>query len=117
MPVSRVVAEDYQVSFRSNRYSVPFPLIGQTVELFARNDQLQILHRGAAVAAHPLLAGRHQLRILPEHGPGAVARNARKVCSSVPLSTTGASLLPHVEVRDLAVYDALLAPSAKEVSA
>jgi transposase len=117
MPASRIVADDYLVSFQSNRYSVPFALIGQTVDVLARDGQLQVLHRGSIVATHPLLAGRHQLRILPEHGPGAVARNARQLCSSLPPTPARATLLPQVEVRDLAVYDALLAVSAKEVFA
>jgi hypothetical protein len=117
MPANRIVAEDYLVSFKSNRYSVPFALIGQTVDVLAREGQLQVLHRGAVVASHPLLPGRHQLRILPEHGPGAVSRNARKLCSSLPPAPARATLLPQVEVRDLAVYDALLASSSREVSA
>ncbi|WP_407700570.1 Mu transposase domain-containing protein [Steroidobacter gossypii] len=70
---SRIVASDYLLSFRTNRYSVPFPLIGQTVELQARDGQLTIYHRGQCVAEHPMLEG-HQLRILPEQGPGAIAR-------------------------------------------
>jgi Mu transposase, C-terminal domain len=117
MPANRIVAEDYLVSFQSNRYSVPFALIGQTVDVLIRDGQLQLLHRGAVVASHPLLPGRHQLRILPEHGPGAVSRNARQLCSSLPPSPARATLLPQVEVRDLAVYDALLASSSREVSA
>jgi len=117
MPASRIVAEDYLVSFKSNRYSVPFALIGQAVDVLAREGQLQVLHRGSVVASHPLLSGRHQLRILPEHGPGAAARNARQLRSSLPPVPVRSTLLPQVEVRDLAVYDALLASSSKEVSA
>jgi hypothetical protein len=113
MPVSRIVADDYLVSFRTNRYSVPFTLIGQTVELLARDGQIQVLHRGGLVASHPLLEGKHQLQILPAHGPGASARNAKKLRSSRPVGTEG--FLPQVEVRDLAVYDALLSATAQEV--
>jgi hypothetical protein len=114
MSVSRIVADDYLVSFRSNRYSVPFTLIGQTVELLAQSGQMQVLHRGALVASHPLLEGKHQLKILPAHGPGASARNARKLHSTRSVSTDQ-GLLPQVEVRDLAVYDSLLAATAQEV--
>jgi hypothetical protein len=114
MSVSRIVADDYLVSFRTNRYSVPFTLIGQTVELLPRNGQIQVLHRGSLVANHPLLEGKHQLQILPAHGPGASARNARKLRSSRPAGTDP-GLLPQVEVRDLAVYDSLLTATAQEV--
>lgn len=65
---SRIVASDYLVSFHSNRYSVPFQLIGQTVELQARDGKHLIWHRERCVAEQPSLGRRHQLRILPEHG-------------------------------------------------
>src|SRR5438034_7107495 len=65
-PLARIVAEDYLVSVDTNRYSVPFTLIGQTVEVRRRAGQLVIVHRGARVAAHPELPGRYQLRLLPE---------------------------------------------------
>src|SRR5439155_1176535 len=48
----RRVAEDYLVSFETNRYSVPFALIGQTVEVTRRAGQLHITHRGTLVAEH-----------------------------------------------------------------
>jgi transposase len=106
----RRVAEDYLVSFEANRYSVPFTLIGQTVEVSRRANRLVIRHRGAVVADHELLAGKHHMRILPEHGPGAVARTARRRLSS----SSHASLPeagPEVEIRDLGIYEALsLAP-------
>lgn len=35
-------------------------------------------HRGAVVAQHAMLAGRAQMSVCPEHGPGAAMRNARK---------------------------------------
>ena len=58
---ARVVAEDYLVSFHTNRYSVPFTLIGKTVELERRGDVLVIHDHGPPVATHPVLTGRHQL--------------------------------------------------------
>jgi hypothetical protein len=65
------------------------------------------------VAEHPVLSGRHQLNVLPEHGPGASARNARTRFSdahATPASETIHPVLePHtVEVRDLTVYDQML---------
>src|SRR5437763_1448653 len=65
----RIVASDYLVSLQIDRYSVPSQLIGQTVELQAREGLLRIYHRARLVAEHPLLEAQHQLRILPEHGP------------------------------------------------
>jgi transposase len=102
----RRVAEDYLVSFETNRYSVPFTLIGQTVEVTRRSGRLHITHRGALVAEHEELAGKYQLRIQPEHGPGAIARTARRIASSLP-TARGLVTVPEVEVRDLAIYEAL----------
>jgi transposase len=106
-PLVRIVAEDWLVSVDTNRYSVPFRLIGQTVEVQRRAGTLRFLARGTVVAEHAELAGRHQLRILPEHGPGAIARTARQH-GSTALPPRSISAVPVVEVRDLALYDALL---------
>jgi transposase len=102
----RRVADDYLVSFETNRYSVPFTLIGQTVEVTRRGGRLHIIHRGGLVAEHEELAGKYQLRVRPEHGPGASARPARRVASSRPSASRWAAP-PEVEIRDLAVYDRL----------
>lgn len=113
---SRIVASDYLVSFKTNRYSVPFQLIGQTIEVQASEGKLTFYHHGRCVAEHPQLSGQYQLRILPEHGPGAIARNARKRYA-LAASDGCESLHPDVEVRDLALYEQLIAaPLAAEVS-
>jgi transposase len=106
----RRVAEDYLVSFETNRYSVPFTLIGQTVEVTRRGGRLHITHRGGLVAEHDELHGKYQLRVQPAHGPGAIARTARRNAST--LSTVhGRVATPDVEIRDLAIYEALGAPT------
>src|SRR5262249_24791711 len=72
-PLARIVADDWLVSLDPNRYSVPFTLIGQPVEVHRRNGTLHILHRGALVAEHRELVGKQQIHIVPEHGPGDLA--------------------------------------------
>lgn len=113
--VSRIVASDYLVSFASNRYSVPFPLIGQTVEVEARGDAIRIYRRGALIATHPRLTGAHQFRILPEHGPGALARYQRQRRSALAAGSAPTAPFPEVEIRDLALYDTLAQPHTPEV--
>jgi hypothetical protein len=73
------------------------------------------------VAEHPVLAGRAQLSVLPEHGPGAALRNARKRYAGT-VCPIGQGALPglavqqaDVEVRDLAIYDTLLGTSAEDL--
>jgi hypothetical protein len=86
---------------------VPFTLIGQTVEITRRGGRLHITHGGHRVAEHDELAGKYQVRILPEHGPGAIARTARRRRSALFSDSPGRGALPEVEVRDLAIYEAL----------
>lgn len=105
----RVVAEDWLVSIDANRYSVPWRLIGKTVQVVRAGDCWRITHRGDLVAEHPVLAGRHQLSVLPEHGPGATGRNARRRFADA--TPAAASVEPDdggVEVRDLSVYEQML---------
>ena len=85
----RVVATDYLVSVDTNCYSVSFTLIGQPVEVMRRDGLLQMRHRGQVVATHPVRGGRHQLRSLPEHGPGQIARNG---CSTAARSAATGGL-------------------------
>jgi len=110
--VSRIVAEDYLVSLATNRYSVPFRLIGQRVEVQRRGDTVHIFHRDREVATHLVLPGTHQFRILPEHGPGAIARIVRQRRSTRSESAPRAAALPEVEIRDLACYEALCESAA-----
>ena len=105
--VSRIVARDWLVSFRTNRYSVPFRLIGKPVEVEAREGLVRIYHAGRPVAEHRLCSGQHELVIRPEHGPGAVARNARSRYANGPHAPAPDPLALDVEVRDLALYDTL----------
>jgi hypothetical protein len=105
-----VVAEDY-AGRASRPIAIRYPsrLPGQTVEVSRQGAELHIFHRGERVAVHLLAAGEHQLLILPEHGPGAIARNARRRQGNPPLLKGAAqSGQPEVEVRDLALYEQLL---------
>jgi hypothetical protein len=112
----RVVAEDWLVSIDGNRYSVPFVLISKTVQVVREGDSWVIRHRGAVVAEHAVLAGRGQLSVRPEHGPGAAARNARQRYAA-PRSSAATDPLREVEVRDLAVYERLIGAELVEAVA
>ena len=99
----RIVAEDWLVAIDSNRYSVPFMLIGKTVQVVRQGGSWVIRHRGAVVAEHAVLAGRGQLSVLPQHGPGAAVRNARQRYATPRKVSAALDLSREVEVRDLLV--------------
>ncbi|MGH2621257.1 MAG: IS21 family transposase [Anaerolineales bacterium] len=107
MSLLRVVANDYLVTLDTNRYSVPFRLLGRSVEVKRREGRVLILCQGELVAEHEELPGRHQVRVLPEHGPGAIARNGRRPRSGPAQGDRGRWADLPVEVRDLAIYDTL----------
>jgi len=113
----RVVADDWLVSIDSNRYSVPFGLIGKTVQVVREGGNWVIRHRGQVVAEHAVLGGRAQLRVCPEHGPGAAARNTRRHhAGHSAVVERSADTDREVEVRDLAVYDQLLGTELLEAA-
>ena len=58
----RVVDLNGYVSLESNRYSVQERLVGQTVTLYKYPTQVQIHHRGMAVANHARLIGQRDAR-------------------------------------------------------
>ena len=101
---SRIVASDYLVSFETNRYSVPFALVGQTVEVERHGGHLVIYHRDRPVAHHAVASGKYQLVQCPEHGPGASARNVRRRFALAQGSDVRA-MHEDVEIRDLAFYE------------
>ena len=109
-PRDRVVADDWLVSIDTNRYSVPWRLIGKTVQVVRVGGTWQIAYRGELVAEHEVLSGRHRLSIKPEHGPGAAGRNARTRYAGPPPADGTAPRMPVdlVEVRDLSVYEQML---------
>jgi hypothetical protein len=113
----RVVADDWLVSIEGNRYSVPFGLIGKTVQVVREGGHWVIRHRGQVVAEHAVLAGRAQLSVRPEHGPGAAARNARQRYAEAPtLNVRVLDTGRDVEVRDLAVYEQLFGDDLREAA-
>jgi len=113
----RVVADDWLISIDANRYSVPFVLIGKTVQVVREGGQWVIRHRGKVVAEHTVLAGRAQLSVCPEHGPGAVTRNQRMHHGELDHRKRAAEHTGRdVQVRDLTVYEQLLQPDLQEAA-
>jgi len=114
----RVVADDWLISIEGNRYSVPFALIGKTVQVVREGGTWVVRYRGQVVAEHVVLAGRAQLSVRPQHGPGAAARNARQRYAE-PASHKVIRIPDgsrDVEVRDPAVYEQLLDNDLREAA-
>lgn len=67
--VSRRVGDDCMIAFENRQYSVPFSLVGQSVEVHGAGDEVMIWREGTCVARHP----RHSERLVvidPDHYEG-----------------------------------------------
>lgn len=104
----RRVHSDASVEVDTNRYSVPWRLIGETVSVELAGGQLRILHAGQEVATHPELVGRRQTRCLPEHLKGIVGYRPPGTAAPT-LAPPAVWAVPEPELlRPLAEYDAVV---------
>lgn len=94
----RRVATDCLVSYASNRYSVPWRYVHQTVELQERGDLISIYHRGVLIATHRKAESKHQVIMDMEHYRGLSNKHD---------ATKRIAPLPEVEVRSLDIYASL----------
>jgi Mu transposase-like protein len=105
--VVRGVADDCTVGFEGRRYSVPFALFRQRVEVRGCSQVVQVYSRGGIVAQHPR-QGRERIVIDPRHYEG---ESTQHVLAPVPLGRMGrrlaeiAAMAP--QTRPLDLYAAL----------
>ena len=72
----RRVTGDCRIELDTNRYSVPYWLVGRTVEVELEAGELSVRYRGEIVATHAVAAGRHVVVEDPRHLDGLVRRTA-----------------------------------------
>lgn len=82
----RRVHTDACVEIETNRYSVPWRLIGETVTLLV-GEQVRVLHAGAEIAVHARLTGQRRSSLQREHLLGIVG------ACRLPLESPAASAL------------------------
>jgi transposase len=100
----RRVAKDAYVSYRANRYSVPWRVVGQEVWLREVDGQLEIRRDGERLALHSLCTGRHQLiTVAAHHQDMPTGSSPRRGKAQILIRERA----PQVEVRSLSVYEAL----------
>ena len=98
LPVRRFdrrVTVDCRIELDTNRYSVPYGLVGQTVEVQLGAGELTAWYRGEVVARHAVAAGRHVVVEDSRHLDGLVRR-------------IHASPVPSELARPLADYEAVI---------
>ncbi len=98
----RTVSRECCVTIDTNRYSVPAAFIGREVEVHqGPQDTLCVYAQGQLIATHPRQEARYQRLVEPGHLAGLPGGPA------LPSRFLPATPLPDVEVRDLAIYEAL----------
>lgn len=60
---------DYHISVERHLYSVPYALVGQTVDVRLTATMLEVLHQGTRVAAHPRSTQAGRATTDPDHRP------------------------------------------------
>ena len=95
-----MVGSEGSIELDTNRYSVPWRLIGQRVAVIASGGHVAIQHDGTEVAAHAEVAGRRQRVIEPSHyhGMPGLTRPAQ-------MAEPAAAITPPALLRPLAEYE------------
>jgi transposase len=114
---ARKVSRDAFVSFRGNRYSVPWRVAGQEVTVREVEGQLHIQQGKERLAVHRLYpSGSHQMVAIPAHHVGIPQGEDSRGGKTRIRIRSKESDLPIVEVRSLLAYE-LLSESASGESA
>jgi hypothetical protein len=103
---ARKVSRDAYVSFRGNRYSVPWRVAGQEVLLREADGQLLVHRSGERLAVHLLcLPGAHQTVTVAAHHEGIPLDLSERGGKTKILIPAKEANLPVVEVRSLLAYE------------
>ena len=74
---TRKVTGDCRVEFETNRYSVPYQLVGRTVDMAVEGGELTVRWSGKVVAEHGIADGRYRDIQDPRHVEGLVRRTQK----------------------------------------
>jgi transposase len=97
----RKVQADCAIDLDTNSYSVPWRLIGESVQVVVLGGRIVVRHAGQVVADHPLCAGRRQRIVDRTHLTGVVGGPASpQLPPSAPVPTPAL-------LRPLAEYEAV----------
>lgn len=105
----REVSKDCLISYKQNRYSVPFRYVGYRLKVHETNEGLlEIYDDYECIAIHPVMEGKHQYQTEKAHYDGLVSTKKEQEKNRNGLATPDSPTpLTNVEVRSLATYAAL----------
>jgi Integrase core domain len=106
----RRVGRDAYVTYQANRYSVPWQAAGTEVEVREVGGQIEVWRANQRLASHPHCQERYQVLTVAAHHQGMPWGPAQRRGKNRITITAAA---PQVEVRSLAVYEALALGSSR----
>lgn len=97
----RKVRPDCAIDLDTNSYSVPWRLVGETVQVVVLAGRVIVRHAGEVVADHPVCDGRRQRIVDRAHLAGLVGTGSVRAATSPPIPSPAL-------LRPLAEYEALV---------
>ncbi|WP_159983858.1 MULTISPECIES: IS21 family transposase [unclassified Novosphingobium] len=97
----RKVRPDCAIDLDTNSYSVPWRLVGETVQVVVLAGRVIVRHAGEVVADHPMCEGRRQRVIDRAHLAGLVGTGTFRAATSPPMPSPAL-------LRPLSEYEALV---------
>lgn len=108
---TRQVSRDAFVSYRGNRYSVPWRVAGLEVQLREMNSHLQVVRSGELLAMHLLSTpGSRSTVVMSVHHDGIPLGSLSKQGKAKIYIADTNRQKPVVEVRSLAIYEQFIEP-------
>ena len=102
--VRRRVSRDAYVAYGANRYSVPWAAAGRDVWIREVSGRVEMYDGIERIAVHAVCPDRHHVLTQPQHHQGIpLAASLRRTSEKIVISVRS----PQVEVRSLAVYEAV----------
>jgi hypothetical protein len=104
LKLERRVSREGMVSVGGNTYSVPDATRSRMVEVHSLADEIRIFENGMLIAAHPVLEGRKQRRVQPDHRRALAPQHlSRTRDGAIVVKPAGDTVLQ----RSIAFYDAV----------
>jgi len=112
LKLERRISREGMVSVGGNAYSVPDATRNRMVEVHSLADEVRIFENGTLIAVHPVLEGRRQRRVHPDHRRSLASQRSRPPSTESSVVLQGAG--DRVSHRSLAFYDAVGKAMARE---
>jgi transposase len=112
LKLERRISREGMISVGGNAYSVPDATRSRLVEVHSLADEVRIFENGTLIAVHPVLEGRKQRRVHPDHRRSTVSQRSWPKAGDAGVTLPGAG--DKVLQRSLAFYDAVGQALARE---